>query len=85
MTPPRSGIYEESSERACVIARQVDHPDADAIFLSGVGMRRVAAAGGRHRQARYLGRMAMMWNALRIAGVRHRFSGLGRLLGGDCG
>jgi maleate isomerase len=31
-------IYEENSERAYAIARQVDHPDAEAIFLSGVGM-----------------------------------------------
>jgi maleate isomerase len=30
-------IYEETSERAYAIARQVSHPDADVIFLSGVG------------------------------------------------
>ena len=47
-------IYEENSGEAYAIARQVDHPDADVIFLSGVGMptaRCVEAAGGRHRQA----------------------------------
>jgi maleate cis-trans isomerase len=31
-------IYEENSERAYAIARQVDRPEAEAIFLSGVGM-----------------------------------------------
>ncbi len=31
-------IYAETSERAYAIARQVDRPEAQAIFLSGVGM-----------------------------------------------
>jgi len=79
-------IYEESSERAYAIARQVDHPDAEAIFLSGVGMPTLDALQPLEADTGkpvISAASAMMWNALRIAGVRHKFSGFGRLLGGD--
>ena len=33
-----TNIYDETSERAYQLARQVDSPDAQAVFLSGVGM-----------------------------------------------
>jgi maleate cis-trans isomerase len=36
-------IYEENCERACAIARQVDTAEADAVFLSGVGMPTIGA------------------------------------------
>jgi len=77
-------IYEESDERAYAIARAVDRPDAEAVFLSGVGMPTLDALQTLEND---LGKpvisaaSAMMWNALRIAGVCQPQPGYGRLLG----
>lgn len=77
-------IYEENDERAYAIARAVDRPDADAVFLSGVGMPTLDALQALEND---LGKpvlsaaSAMMWNALRVAGVHHSQPGYGRLLG----
>jgi maleate isomerase len=77
-------IYEENAERAYAIARQVDHADAQAIFLSGVGMPTLGAIQALEDD---LGKpvlsaaSAMMWNALRVAGVHHSRPGYGKLLG----
>jgi maleate cis-trans isomerase len=79
-------IYEENSERAYAIARQVDHPDAEAIFLSGVGMPTLDALQPLEEDTGkpvISAASAMMWNALRTADIRHKFSGFGRLLSGD--
>ena len=80
-------IYEENSERAYAIARQVDRPDAEAIFLSGVGMPTLDALQLLEDDTGkpvISAASAMMWHALRTAGIRHQFSGYGRLLsGGD--
>lgn len=79
-------IYEENSERAYAIARQVDHPDAEAIFLSGVGMPTLDALQVLEDDTGkpvISAASAMMWHALRTAGIRHPFSGYGRLLSGD--
>jgi maleate isomerase len=79
-------IYEENSERAYAIARQVDHPDAEAIFLSGVGMPTLDALQPLEADTGkpvIWAASAMMWNALRTADIRHKFPGYGRLLGGD--
>jgi maleate isomerase len=79
-------IYEENSERAYAIARQVDHPDAEAIFLSGVGMPTLDALQVLEDDTGkpvISAASAMMWHALRTAGIRDKFSGYGRLLGGD--
>jgi maleate isomerase len=79
-------IYEENSERAYAIARQVDHPDAEAIFLSGVGMPTLDALQVLEDDTGkpvISAASAMMWHALRTAGIRHQFSGYGRLLSGD--
>jgi maleate isomerase len=78
-------IYEENSERAYAIARQVDHSDAEMIFLSGVGMPTLDALEPLERD---LGKpiisaaSAMMWHALRTAGVRCNVEGYGKLLRG---
>jgi len=75
-------IYEENDERAYSIARAVDRPDADAVFLSGVGMPTLGALQALEDD---LGKpvlsaaSAMMWNALRIAGVKHSRTGYGQL------
>ncbi|WP_210253746.1 hypothetical protein [Bradyrhizobium sp. S69] len=79
-------IYEENSERAYAIARQVDRPDAEAIFLSGVGMPTLDALQVLEDDTGkpvISAASAMMWHALRTAGIRHPFSGYGRLLSGD--
>jgi maleate isomerase len=76
-------IYEENSERAYSIARQVNHSDADAVFLSGVGMPTVDVLEALEQD---LGKpvvsaaSAMMWNALRVAGVGAPVQGFGKLL-----
>jgi maleate cis-trans isomerase len=81
-------IYEENSERAYAIARQVDRPEAEAIFLSGVGMPTLDALQTLEDDTGkpvISAASAMMWNALRTAGIRHKFAGHGRLLSGDFG
>jgi maleate isomerase len=76
-------IYEETAERACGLARKVDVPQAQAVFLSGVGMPTLATL---EKMERDLGKpvvsaaAAMMWNALRLAGVSDPIPGFGSLL-----
>ena len=78
-------IYEETPERAYGLGRQVDAPQAEAIFLSGVGMPTISIL---ERLERDCGKpalssaSAMMWNALRTAGVGTPVPGYGRLLSG---
>ena len=66
-------IYDETPERAAALAHQVDHPEAQAVFLSGVGMPTVPVLAGLRAA---LGKpvisatSAMMWHALSVAGVR---------------
>jgi maleate isomerase len=76
-------IYDETPERAYDLGKKVDTPDAQAVFLTGVGMPTVEMLG---RLERDLGKpvisssSAMMWNALRTAGVKTPIEGYGRLL-----
>jgi maleate cis-trans isomerase len=76
-------IYEETAERAHGLARRIDVPQAQAVFLSGVGMPTIATL---EKMERDLGKpvvsaaAAMMWNALRVAGVGEPIPGFGRLL-----
>ena len=80
-------IYEETAERAYAVGRQADRPDAEAVFLSGTGMPTLAMLQVLEDD---LGKpvvsasSAIMWNALRIAGVRNSRPGYGRLLAGAC-
>jgi maleate isomerase len=79
-------IYEENSERAYAIARQVNHPEAEAIFLSGVGMPTLDALKPLEDDTGKLvvsAASAMMWNALRISSVRQEIKGYGKLLSGS--
>ncbi len=81
--PNVRNIYEENDERAYAIARKVDRPEAEAVFISGTGMPTIEAIQVLEDD---LGKpvvsaaSAMMWNALRLAGVRCARSGYGRLL-----
>jgi maleate isomerase len=78
-------IYDETSERAYAIARQVDRPEADVIFLSGVGMPTLDALQLLEEDTGkpvISAASAMMWHALRTAGVNSGIKGYGRLLEG---
>jgi maleate isomerase len=77
-------IYEETTTRAYAVGKQADCPEAEAVFLSGTGM---PTLGMLQMLEDDLGKpvfsasSAMMWNALRIAGVNSPRQGYGRLLG----
>jgi len=78
-----TNIYDETPERAYRLGRQVDVPAAQAVFLSGVGMPTIETLQVLEQD---LGKpvlssaSAMMWNALRIAGVNAPLAGFGSLL-----
>jgi maleate cis-trans isomerase len=80
-------IYLETPERAAALARSVDRPEAEAVFLSGVGMPTIDVLAPLERE---LGKpvissaSAMMWHALRTAGSRVTVEGYGRLLTKEC-
>lgn len=78
-----TNIYDETPERAYQLGRTVDKPSAQAVFLSGTGMPTIQILEMLEQD---LGKpvvsaaSAMMWHALRLAGVRHCISSYGRLL-----
>lgn len=80
--PGVKNIYDETPERAYELGRLVDHKDAEAVFISGVGMPTIPAIEALECD---LGKpvisaaSAMMWHALRTAGVQARLQGYGRL------
>ncbi|MGT2477209.1 maleate cis-trans isomerase family protein [Paraburkholderia terrae] len=75
-------VYEETHERAYQVARDANTPEAEAVFISGVGMPTLQAL---QRLEDDLGKpvisaaACMMWNALRVAGVAYQRTGYGRL------
>lgn len=81
--PGVTNIYDETPERAYQLGRMADNPDAEAVFLSGVGMPTIAALEALEAD---LGKpvisaaSAMMWHALRSSGVNAVVPGAGRLL-----
>jgi maleate isomerase len=78
-----NNIYDETSERAYELAKHVDVPNAQAIFISGLGMPSIDVL---EKLERALGKpvissaSAMMWNALRVAKVAEPVGGYGSLL-----
>ena len=76
-------IYDETPERAYQLGRLVDRADAEAVFLSGVGMPTIAVLQALERD---LGKpvisatAAMMWHMLHVAGIATPIQGYGRLL-----
>jgi maleate cis-trans isomerase len=81
--PGVTNIYDETAERAYRLARLVDREEAEAVFLSGTGMPTLPVLEMLEQD---LGKpavssaSAMMWHALRLAGVGHSIPGYGRLL-----
>jgi maleate cis-trans isomerase len=78
-----TNIYDETAERAYGLARQVDKVEAEAVFLSGTGMPTLPVLQLLEQD---LGKpvissaSAMMWHALRFAGIGQSIPGYGRLL-----
>jgi maleate cis-trans isomerase len=81
--PNVHNIYEEPAERAYQLARLVDTPEAEAVFISGTGLPTLSVLDMLEHD---LGKpvlssnAAMMWLALSTAQVRHPIPGYGRLL-----
>jgi maleate cis-trans isomerase len=81
--PGVTNIYDETAERAYRLARSIDRPDAEAVFLSGTGMPTLPVLQMLEED---LGKpvlssaSAMMWHALRRCGVCQPLPGYGRLL-----
>jgi maleate isomerase len=78
-----ANIYDETPERAYGLGRMVDVPEAQAIFLSGVGMPTLDILGKLEKDCgkpAISSASAMMWHALRTAGVTTPIEGYGRLL-----
>lgn len=79
-------IYDETPERAYRLARRIDVPGAEAVFLSGLGMPTLAVLEQlEHDLGKPVvsGASAIMWDALRTARVAASIAGHGRLLRGD--
>ena len=81
--PGVTNIYDETAERAYRLARLVDREDAEAVFLSGTGLPTLPVLELLEQDLKkpvISSASAMMWHALRLAGVRHLIPGYGRLL-----
>lgn len=81
--PDVKSIFEETEDRVYRLLRQADRPEAEGFFISGVGLPTLSVLGPLESD---LGRpvlssaSAMMWNALRTAGIAAPVPGFGRLL-----
>jgi maleate isomerase len=78
-----TNIYDETAERAYRLARAVDTPEAEAVFLSGTGMPTISVLEMLEQDLRkpaISSNSAMMWLALRACGVNQPVPGYGRLL-----
>ena len=78
-----TNIYDETAERAYSLARKVDVPEAEAVFLSGTGLPTMSVLGLLEQD---LGKpvissmAALTWASLRAANVNDTIQGYGRLL-----
>jgi len=78
-----TNIYDETAERAYRLARSIDVETAEAVFLTGTGMPTLSVLELLEQDLRkpvISSASAMMWHALRSAGVRQPIPGYGRLL-----
>ncbi len=76
-------IFEETEERVYHLGRSADRPEADALFISGVGLPTLSVIQALEDD---LGKpvissaTSIMWSALRAAKVKAPIPGYGRLL-----
>ena len=78
-----TNIYDETAERAYKLARSIDSPEAEAVFLTGTGMPTLPVLEALEHDLKkpvISSASAMMWNALRLCGVGEPIAGYGRLL-----
>ncbi|MBV8779458.1 MAG: hypothetical protein JO258_19885, partial [Alphaproteobacteria bacterium] len=78
-----TNIYDETAERAYRLARSVDVPEAEAVFLSGTGLPTLPVLEALEQDLQkpaISSNAAMMWLALRACGVNQPIAGYGRLL-----
>jgi len=78
-----TNIYDETAERAYKLARSIDSPEAEAVFLTGTGMPTLPVLEALEHDLKkpvISSASAMMWNALRLCGVGEPVAGYGRLL-----
>lgn len=81
--PDVKNIFEETPRRVYGLIKGANRPEADAVFVSGVGLPTLSVLGAAETD---LGKpvlsssCAMLWNALRTAGIRTPVTGCGRLL-----
>ena len=83
--PGVKNIYDETTQRALELVRQVNSPAADAIFVSGVGMPTIdiLAQGEAETGKPVISSIAAtMWNALQVAKVNSSIEQFGSLLSG---
>ena len=83
--PGVKNIYDETTERALQLVHQVNSPDADAIFVSGVGMPTIdiLAQGEAETGKPVISSIAAtMWNALQVAKANSSIEHFGGLLSG---
>lgn len=76
-------IYDTTAEQAYRLARTVDVPEAQAVFLSGTGMPTIPVLEMLETDLQkpvISSNAAMMWLALRACGVNQPIPGYGRLL-----
>ena len=75
--------YDTTAEHAYALARSVDAKDAEAVFLSGTGMPTVSVLELLEQDLGkpvFSSASAMIWHALRLAGVGQPIAGYGHLL-----
>ena len=78
-----TNIYDETAERAYTLARNVDVAEADAVFLSGVGLPTMAVLDLLEQDLGkpvFSSMAALTWASLRAARVKEPIQGYGRLL-----
>jgi maleate cis-trans isomerase len=81
--PDVKSIFEETEDRVYRLMRGADRAEAEGLFISGVGLPTLSVLGALESD---LGRpvlssaSAMMWDALRTAGIGAPVAGYGRLL-----
>jgi maleate isomerase len=81
--PDVTNIYDETAERAYRLARSIDSAAAQAVFLTGTGLPTLPVLQALEEDLRkpvISSASAMMWHALRLAGVRQPIAGYGLLL-----